>query len=171
MTNRATAGFTLIELMVVLVLISLMTGLVIPSAVSALQRTGARSEGEKVLEMLQFAYLSAVTRHQTVDVNIDGRRRLCWVSLSSATLPWLDNQAESTTQTLATLKLPDTIQILVSRGERTEYTTNASQGWEKFSFRGDGGSENIAVELTDVRNGKYALEIIAATGEIVVRRL
>lgn len=168
--NGARAGFTLIELMVVLLLISLMTGLIVPSAVSALRRNGANSEGEKLLEMLQFAHLSAITRHHAVVVNIDGRRGLCWVSLSRTTLPWLENQVESGTQTLATLQLPDTVQIFVSRGERTEYTMGASQGWERFTFRGNGGADNITIELTDSRDEKYTLGIIGATGEIVVRK-
>ena len=167
---RATAGFTLIELMVVLALITLLTGLIVPSAVSALRSKGVNTEGEKILEMLQFARLTAVIRHQAVDVNIDPRRGLCWVSVSNATLPWLENQVVSGTQTLATLQLPDRIQIIVARGERTEYTMEASQRWERFTFRGDGGSENLAIELTDSQQEKYTLDVIGATGEILVRK-
>ena len=168
--DRASAGFTLIELMVVLLLMSLMTGLIVPSAVSALRRNGAGTEGEKLLEILQFAHLSAVTRHHAVDVNIDGERRLCWVSVSSGSLPWLEDQVEFGTQTLATLQLPDNVQIVVSRGERTEYAMDAVQGWERFTFRGDGGSENLTIELTDARERTYTLDIVSATGEILVRK-
>lgn len=137
---------------------------------SALRRNGASTEGEKLLEMLQFAYLSAVTRHHAVDVNIDGERGLCWISVSITTLPWLEDQVESGTQTLATLQLPDTVQIVVFRGERTEYTMGASQGWDRFTFRGDGGSENLTIELTDTRERTYTLDIVGATGEILVRK-
>ncbi len=168
--NGATPGFTLIELMVVLFIVSLMTGLILPSAVNALRRNGADSEGEKLLEMLRFASLSAVTQRHAVDVNIDGQRGLCWVSLSRATLPWLENQEEARTRTLATLKLPDTVQIFMYRGEKTEYTMGASQRWERFSFRGNGGSENIAIVLTDSREKQYTLDITAPTGEILVRK-
>lgn len=168
--RRARAGFTLIELMVVLALITLMTGLIVPSAVSALRSKGVSSEGEKLLEMLRFAQLSAITRHHAVDVNIDRQRNLCWVSLSSGTLPWLENQAEPRSQTLAMLQLPKNLQIIVSRGERTEYAMESSQQWERFSFRATGGSENITIELSDAQQKKYTLEVFSATGEILVRK-
>ncbi len=169
-TRRAASGFTLIELMVVLALITLMTGLIVPSAVSALRGKGVRSEGEKLIEMLRFAQMSAITRHHAVDVNIDRQRGLCWISLSKGSLPWLEDQVQSRTQTLATLQLPKNLQVIVVRGRRTEYAMESSPQWARFTFRANGGSENLSIQLTDTEQETFTLEVIGATGEILVRK-
>ena len=170
-TRRAASGFTLIELMVVLALITLMTGLIVPSAVSALRGKGVQSEGEKLIEMLRFAQMSAITRHHAVDVNIDRQRGLCWISLSKGSLPWLEDQVQSRTQTLSTLQLPKNLQVIVTRGRRSAYAMESSQQWERFTFRANGGSENLSIRLTDTEQETFTLEVIGATGEILVRKL
>jgi prepilin-type N-terminal cleavage/methylation domain-containing protein len=164
--TRPVRGFTLIELMVVLVIISMFSAMIVPSIAAALRGTGLRSTGNQVCEVLNFAYMSAVTRHRPVVVNIDAGRRLCWVSAYRSSLPWLAEPNESETQTLATMELPEGTRLTVTRGETSPFSAAESQPWEVITFRSDGGTEDALIELTSMRGERFEIEILGATGEV-----
>ena len=82
-------SFTLIELMLVLVIMAIFAGMIMPAMFRALKGASLRTTGNKLCELLDFAYASAVSHRRPVLVNIDPERRRCWVSLRSISLPWL----------------------------------------------------------------------------------
>jgi type II secretion system protein H len=166
--NRNT-GFTLIELMVVLIIITLLSTMVIPSAVSAVRRNTIQTEGGKLTELLRFAYVSAIARQRPIQVNLDSRRGLCWVSVSDSALPWIEERQEATTQTLATLPIRDELQLSVIFGEEGTGTAGSSQDWQVLTFRSDGRADSVIIALTNSRGETYAVEVFGATGEVNVR--
>ncbi len=161
-------GFTLLELMVVLVLITLLSTLVIPSAVSAVRHKTVVTEGEKLAEMLRFAYMSAVTRHHPVQVNLDSQQGRCWVSLSVTALPWLEEDQVSRAETLTSLRLPRELRLEVRRGAE-EYQSAGGPGWQVITFHSDGRADSCLIALSNAQGERYTIEIMGATGEIVVR--
>ena len=162
-------GFTLIELMVVLVIMSLLVTLIMPSVASGLRRDEVRTTRDKLCEVLDFAYMSAVTRHRPVVVNLDARRALCWVSVSAVSLPWLDERPGPKTATLATMALPKDMQVTVTHGEESALGVTPTQAWKTVTFRGDGRAENVIIELTDVQGKRAAIEVVGVTGEVHAR--
>lgn len=65
---RSTAGFTLIELMMVLVIISVMTLLTLPSMRDTLAETRLYASTRSVVETLTFARMQAIMRNQAHEV-------------------------------------------------------------------------------------------------------
>lgn len=163
---RAALGFTLIELMVVLVIISMFSVMIVPSMANALRNTGLAATGNKLCELMDFAYMSAVARRRPVVVNLDAARRLCWVSMSTVSLPWLAEREEPKTRVLASMDLPEGVQLTVTRGEPSPLDMTTSQVWETIRFRSDGGTEDVLVELTSPRGERFEIEIMGATGEV-----
>jgi len=164
-------GFTLIELMVVLVIISMFSAMIVPSVATALRKAGLKTTGNQICELLDFAYMSSVTRRRPVDVNLDAGRRLCWVSVSTVSLPWLPEQIEPETRILATMELPEGTQLVITRGEASPFSTVRSQSWEVITFRSGGGTEDLLIELTSARGERFEIQILGATGEVSGREI
>ena len=170
--RRSGGGFTLIELMVVLVIISMLSVSIVPSVTSAMRGTRLSTTGNKLCDLLNFSYLSAVTRRQSVVVNLDTPRRLCWVSVNRARLPWLPEEGSvPATRMLASMELPVGTRIMVTRGEEFRPEFTASQVWETITFRGDGTADHVLVELTNERGERFAIEVMGTTGEVQVREM
>lgn|GEM_PF-2083564 len=163
---RMKGGFTLIELMVVLAIISMFTVMIVPSMATALRNTGLPATGNRLCELMNFAYLSAVARRRPVVVNLDTARRVCWVSMSTVSLPWLAEREEPQTRVLASMELPEGTQLTVSRGEPSPLGISPSQVWETITFRSDGGADDAMIELTGLRGERFEIEIMGATGEV-----
>ncbi len=165
--RRAAHGFTLIELMVVLVIMATLSAAILPSIASALRRTGLRATRDKLCDLLNFAYMSAVSRGRPVEVNLDPSRRACWVSVRTVSLPWLDEEERETEiRTLATMELPEGTEIVVRRLEESRFGTAASKVWETIAFRSEGGTEDVFIELTNPQGERFEIEIIGATGKV-----
>ncbi len=159
-------AFTLIELMVVIVLMAILSGALVPSIVSAARRTGAKAAATKVVDLLDFAYATAIARRQPVVVNLDSERRLCWVSVQSISLPWLSDINEVQPRTLASVALPDGIEVSFFRVSEVAPVKGSEMRWETIRFEPDGTAEDVLIELTDRNQGCWTLEVVAATGEV-----
>jgi Tfp pilus assembly protein FimT len=152
--------------MVVLVIMSVFSAMILPSVATALRKTGLGATGNQLCEMLDFGYMSAVTRHRSVVVNLDPNRRMCWVSISAVSLPWLEEREEPQTRMLAAMELPEGTQFIVNRSETSSLDATSSQVWETITFRSDGGTDDALIELTSARGERFEIEILGATGEV-----
>ncbi len=157
-------GFTLIELMVVLVIMAGLSSLVVPSIASALRRTGLGSTGTELCDLLDFAYMTAVTRHRAVDVNLSEDKGRCWVTVRSATLPWIEEQERPKAQRMAVLRIPEGTRMTLmqedGRGMRS------AGRWEILTFNSDGTTDDAVVVLSNDKGEEYRIEIFGATGEV-----
>ncbi len=164
--RRPGAGFTLIELMVVLVIMAMLSTLIVPSIQSALRKGGLSATGNKLCELLNFSYMTAVTRHRSVVLNLDPARRRCWVSVCTASLPWLDEQQEPEPRVLEAMELPEGTEFTVVRGEGSAFTATSAQSWETITFRSDGTTEDARIELTNHQGEHFQIEIFGLSGEV-----
>ncbi len=167
--TRQADGFTLLELMVVLAIMVTLAGMVVPSVATALRSTGLKTTAHKLHELLNFARMSAVSRRRPVVVCLDSERRQCWVSLSTVTLPWLDEPEEPKTRTLASMTLPEGTEMVLLRGGEMALDVSSLQAGELITFRSDGVSEDVLIELTDQRDDYFEIEIVGATGQVLLR--
>jgi type II secretion system protein H len=71
---RARAGFTLIELMVVLIVIGIMAAVVLPDMRGTFDDARLRSTTRRLADALNLAYSQAVTRNQPCRVRLDTRK-------------------------------------------------------------------------------------------------
>ena len=168
--SARTSGFTLVELTVVLVLITLFSALVVPSVVSATRQRTVGTQGENLTELLRFAYLSAITRHSPVQVRVDENRGLCLVTASHTALPWLDEQQRASTELLATLKMPDNIRLEMAQTEEDRQTATGSREGQTVTFTSDGRADSVVMTLTSTEGDRCAVEVVGVTGEVLVRK-
>jgi type IV fimbrial biogenesis protein FimU len=158
------SGFTLVELMVVLLLITLFSTLIMPSVVTAMREDALSTQRDKVAELLRFASLTAITRHHPVQVYVDSDKGLCRVVLSQTALPWLDEEQRSS-QVLASLRLPEKMHVELARTEENDATGDPTS----VTFLSDGRADGTRLTLTSAKGERGIVEVIATTGEVLLR--
>jgi type II secretion system protein H len=168
--RRACSGFTLIELMVVAVVTAMLLSAVIPSLATAARGRAAKRTATKAFDMLNFACAAAIARRQPVIVNFDSDRHVCWVSVEGMSLPWLSEDRQVQALTLASVELPDGVEVSFHRDAEPSHSPRSGQKWETIRFEPDGTAEDMVIELADRTGDAYAVEIVAATGEITLER-
>jgi len=162
-------GFTLIELIVALVIMAVFAGMVMPAVSRAFRGAGLKTTGDKLCELLAFAHAAAVSRKRPVVVNIDPDRRLCWVTLQTVSLPWLDDGEDAAREerTLARMEWPATIRVILSRPAEAETDSSRirrAENWETIAFRSDGRAADVLIELSDDEDKYLEIEITGVTG-------
>ena len=160
-SNRS--GFTMIELMVTLAIMALLTGIIMPSAVSALRRSNVESRGEDLIELFRFGQRYAVTSHHPVQVNLDSQKNLCWVSVLQTKLPWLEQSEDSKTRALETMQFPPEYHLTI-QGDESLGTSN--DAWKTVTFKSDGRSDDTLIQLSDETGMVYEIMVFGANGSI-----
>ena len=159
-------GFTLIELMVVVIVMAVLSGAIVPSIVSAMRRAGAKTAATKTFDLLNFACAAAIARGQPVVVNFDVSRGVCWASVQVLSLPWLEEDEEPRSRTLVSVELPEDVEISVYKDTESPHGPRSDDPWETIRFEPDGMAEDVVIELSDRRGDIYVLEVVGATGEV-----
>ena len=166
----ARGGFTLIELMVVALVTAILMSAVLPSLATAARRRGARRTAMKAFDLLNFACAAAIARGQTVLVNFDVDRHVCWVSAEAVSLPWLAEDEQVQALTLASVELADSVEVSFHRETEPSRRLRSEERWETIRFEPDGTVEDIVIELADRTGDLYSVHIVSATGEIILER-
>ncbi len=83
-TGNAAAGFTLVEILVVLVLMGLVTALAIPSFAGRSQSLQAREAARHLYQVLQSARSQAITTANPVSLLLDYRQQLLQLEQETA---------------------------------------------------------------------------------------
>jgi general secretion pathway protein H len=147
-TNHASGkGFTLVEVMVVMVVITLVLGMVATSMSSSVSGAEARSAARKLVASLRYTRARAIIdkSEQVFEVNTENR---------SYQAPGRDQ-----------IKLPEGIDVTVTTA-RSEITSEDVAG---IRFFPDGGSTGGHIELT-VNEREYRVNVAWLTGETTLER-
>jgi general secretion pathway protein H len=145
--HRAQAGFTLLELMVVLGLMGLLLGLVIPGLMHSWEREANRATLRDFISTLRTARSEAVTR---------GLRVRLFLSLKTGRYRLEGSTREGT---LKGLSLTDA-QLVWQNPEK-------SQGY--IAFYGDGSTSGGTLALAEPTGRRYVLEVKPITGKVSLR--
>ena len=142
---RASSGFTLIEIVVVLAILAVATALVLPSIGRGTEALRLRSETGRVAALLREARLQAISQRRATRVTLDRSRN---------TLALIAGDAEHPVRELA---MPAGLRVTVATG--TESVA--------FSSRGMAHETRWLVEAGSGR--RLAVDVDALTGRVTVR--
>ncbi|MBT3923895.1 MAG: prepilin-type N-terminal cleavage/methylation domain-containing protein [Nitrospina sp.] len=153
-------GFTLIELVLVLVLMGLIAGLTLPFVVSTLDRIKLQSEVRQLVSAIQFTRSEAVSRKTLFTFNVDINNNNYWLAIPKEeevtqtkpideTVKVMDYQRADETLTEGAFEI-----LFYPRG-------NSSGGTIRFKSIDDKDEKNIYAVTIDPITGKPKIAILA----------
>ncbi|MDX2418309.1 MAG: GspH/FimT family pseudopilin [Xanthomonadales bacterium] len=147
MNHAKSKGFTLVELMVVLVIIALIMGMTATSLSRSVSSAEARAASRKLVASLRYTRARAIIdkAEQVFQVDIEKR---------SYKAPGRDE-----------VSLPDGVDVTITTA-RSEVTSEAVSG---IRFFPDGGSTGGHIDLT-VNDREYRVDVAWLTGETRLER-
>lgn len=140
-------GFTLVELMVVMVIIALVMGLVATSMARSISGAEARAASRKLVASLRYTRARAIIDKSEQVFQVDTENR--------------SYQAPGRKE----IKLPEGVDVTITTA-RSEVTSEAVSG---IRFFPDGGSTGGHIELT-VNDREYRVNVAWLTGETRLER-
>jgi len=149
---RNSHGFTLLEVVLVLVFIGLIAGLTTPFLMSTLDRIKHQSETRKIKSALRFARSEAIARKVVFTFNGDMDNRQYWIAAK-------EKNRATTVRTLA----PGYAMTHVTGDDETRDQGNFAI---KFFPRGNsnGGAIRVTKQPADKTDTAYEITIDAITG-------
>lgn len=165
MRSPSPGGFTLLELMVVLVLISLMVALVVPRFAGSLSRLETTTVSRKIAAGLRYARSRAVTEKSVYVAAFEfenGRMRV--LPLAEATP---EDETERVTGDFDLYELPSHIRFM--RGKTAQGEVYEGGRPFIFVFFPTGGSSGgeLLIRDTDGRTVRLAADIITGAVELI----
>lgn len=147
LVHRANKGFTLVELMVVMVIIALVMGLVATSMSRSVSSAEARAASRKLVASIRYTRARAILDKQEKVFQVDTENR-------SYQAPGRD-----------VVSLPEGVDVTITTA-RSEVTSESVSG---IRFFPDGGSTGGHIELT-VNDREYRVNVAWLTGEARLER-
>jgi len=141
------AGFTLLELMVVLALLALLMGLVLPGLQRTVKKERDRATLRQLTLVLRLARSQAATTRQRVRVFVNRETGRYWLEGS-------DRRG-----ILTGMRLGETRLVWQDPGHRQGY----------IAFYGDGSSSGGKLALEDTTGRRYNLEVEIITGKVSLK--
>jgi type II secretion system protein H len=157
-------GFSLLELMVVLILISLSVALVTPSLSRFLRTVELKGAAKKVSAILRFCRSEAVNKGQVYQVLFDSNSREVKVQTMESTEEKEENEEEKLSPKIYIL--PEGVQI---KGEPMTPSPYASD-LPMIEFYPNGGSNGGAILLDSQDRMGYKIKVHLLTGMVEVER-
>ncbi len=149
-------GFSLIELIIVLVIMSLLSMLVAPRLTKSLQALEVRSASKKISGILRYCRSESVNRSRIYLVSFDTTSRL--LSVQSA------QEGEEKVTLERSYPLPEEIQI-----EKFDVgKTLLESSFPTFEFYPNGGSNGGTALIRRVESRAYTLLVDSLTGTVKV---
>ena len=150
-------GFTLLELVLVLLLMSLIAGLTLPFVASTLDRITLQSEVRQIASALQFARSEAISKKILYTFNIDIDKNQYWLGIPKQEEITQPKPIDETVRILDYQRTDETLTegafmiLFYPRG-------NSSGGTLRFISINDKDEENIYAVIIDPIIGKVKIK-------------
>ena len=154
--DHGSNGFSLIELIVVLVIVSLLTALATPSLTKTLQRMELKTAAKKISAVLRFCRSESVNKNQITLASFDTEAHL--LSILSAEL----GDEKSTLQ--RSYPIPQEVEVgKIEVGKTLIETSHPS-----FEFYPNGGSNGGSAVIRREQGGAFSIQVDFLTGSVKV---
>ncbi len=159
MRTTTQAGFTLLELLVVLVLATLMLSVVMPRFAAVLPGVELKSTTQKTASLLRYARSQAMAESRLIEFGLDREAHAVRLSHRAELVP-LPEDIELTLSDEGSLALGNEILVPLTEGEAASgpsirfYPDGSSSGG-RLLLRGDSGQYEI---LIDWLTGKVSID-------------
>ena len=151
--KRTANGFTLLELVLVLLLMGLIAGLTLPFVVSTLDRIKLQSEVRQIASVIQFTRSEAISRKTLFTFNVDINKSQYWLAIPKQEEVTQSKPIDETVQIMDYQRADETLTegifmiLFYPRG-------NSSGGTIRFKSIDDKDEENIYAVTIDPITGK-----------------
>jgi general secretion pathway protein H len=162
--RSSAAGFTLIEMIVVLTILGFAASFVVPSFTSGLPHWRLRGAARDIVTLLKFARNQSVASIRPLHVVLDRSRNLYW--LDSADVPVMADPDRSGKRNIRLYALPDG----VSFGEVAGGIFPAEKERVRILFFPRGSSSGGDVQLRDEKGRAYRIHVDSVTGRAGIAR-
>lgn len=173
--RRRHRGFTLLELIVVLVIISLMSALVVPKLAGPMSNLDLKTASKKISASLRYARSRAASEKTTYEALFDFEKNRLVItnpSPAKADIP-INNPGNSTPiqppdpeqdrpDGLKTYNLPDGVKL--AKGVSRE--TDVHSGFFRIFFFPSGGSSGGEITVANERGRQYKINVDFITGTV-----
>ncbi len=168
-------GFTLVELMVVIIVVSILTAVMVPQFTGTHEEELLRAAGRDLVGAMKYASSQAVTRHQVHRLHIDPRKGAFWLEAETR---FRDFERISE----GAGRMDERITVFV-RSSRAVLETGTSEippplpeegdpvPPEVIRFRADGTADGREIELRDRSGFGLRLVVNPVTSRILLIRL
>jgi len=170
-------GFTLVELVVVLVIIGIMAALIIPQMQGSFEDALLRSSGRKVISVLNLAYGQAVSRNQLHRVHLDSltgkyvvEKRVRGLNSNDGFAPVQDLAGgEGIIDRRISIELRRTVEEAPGENGKSEgQLVELSEPVENIAFFPDGTADGSEILLRDRAGFKLLLQVNPVTGRVQI---
>jgi type II secretion system protein H len=165
--NSRRLGFSLIELMVVVLLIAVMSAMIIPAMHGTYEDALLRSTARRIIDVLNLANSRAVTLNQTFQVRLnttDGKYLLEPVKKAPATASPQFTPLEGVFDKRISIIFRNSVSAPLSESEAEEEDGGPPAG--QISFYPDGTADNRELLLRDRDGFQLALRINPVTARV-----
>ena len=151
--KRTANGFTLLELVLVLLLMGLIAGLTLPFVVSTLDRIKLQSEVRQIASAIQFTRSEAISRKTLFTFNVDINKSQYWLAIPKQEEVTQSKPIDETVKIMDYQRADETLTegifmiLFYPRG-------NSSGGTIRFKSIDDKDEENIYAVTIDPITGK-----------------
>ncbi|MFN3477449.1 MAG: GspH/FimT family protein [Candidatus Methylomirabilales bacterium] len=157
-------GFTLLELVVVLVIVGMAFSLVLPAIGSGLRHWRLRGAAREVVTLLKFTRNQAVVKKEPFQVILDRSRNLYWLDKGDA--PVLSDPDQADEKGIRLYALPNGVRF----GEVTVDGSNREGERVGILFFPRGSSTGGEVQILDERGKGYRIRVDPVTGHARIAR-
>lgn len=163
LTNQ---GFTLMELLVVLIIISLMTVLVAPNLAGSLSGMNLKTAAKKISAALRYAQSRAISEKVTCTACFDFEKSMLFILTVAGSPdeidPELSGKDTAKTEKAKAYCLPDGIRFEKCVSQKGEFDS----GIFRIGFFPGGGNTGGDVILVDDREKKFKISVDFITGGV-----
>jgi general secretion pathway protein H len=169
--NSIRSGFTLLELLVVLVVISLVSGFVGPRLAGSLTQLNLKTGSKKLASALRYARSQAASQCVAYEVLLDFEDRKATVRIQEkeaaieAGVDISEIDEDHPKERPRHFQLPE--------GVRFDRVVSGDEEWDagafSLAFYPDGGSSGGRVILADEKDRRYRIDVDFVTGIVTVK--
>jgi type II secretion system protein H len=150
---KRTGGFTLVELLIVMIIITLIVGAVAPKFAAFTAGRKAADGARQIVSLAQYAHTQAISEGKDYRLNVDATKKAFWITREN------DGTFDPPPNDFGrTFVVDDSVQMA------SDFPSQTSGG-EYVTFRPTGRSEPGSVTLTD-RNGNSVVVMCPSATEV-----